>query len=101
MVDSVFDLDHPAARLAANAGGNGAALARMRNTGLPVPPGFIVSTEAFRSAGFTQPAWLSNQIASIDATNPQALDPFCPENPSILDHLLSVWASLYSTWRER
>ncbi len=156
MLDSVFDLDHPAARLVANTGGKGAALARMRNAGLPVPPGFVVSTQAFRSAGFTPPAWLREQIATIDATNLQALAPLCQkarqyltraglpsevatavthayqgimgEGPvavrssataedqpwasfagqydtflnivdvqALLDHLLSVWASLYST----
>ncbi len=77
MVDSVFDLDNPAARLVVNTGGKGATLARMRNAGLPVPPGFVVSTQAFRSAGFTQPAWLRKQITTIDATNLQALDPLC------------------------
>ena len=77
MVDSVFDIDHPAARLVANAGGKGAALARMRNAGLPVPPGFVVSTQAFWSVEFTLPAWLKEQLATIDATNLQALDPLC------------------------
>ena len=77
MVDSVFDIDHPAARLVANAGGKGAALARMRNAGLPVPPGFVVSTQAFWSVEVTLPAWLKEQLATIDATNLQALDPLC------------------------
>ncbi len=52
MADLVFDFDSPVARLTENAGGKGAVLARMRNAGLPVPPGFVVSTQAYRKAEF-------------------------------------------------
>ena len=38
----------PAATLE-NAGGNGASLARLSRLGLPVPPGFIVTTHAYRA----------------------------------------------------
>jgi rifampicin phosphotransferase len=32
-----------------NAGGKGASLARLTRLSLPVPPGFIVTTEAYRT----------------------------------------------------
>ncbi|WP_214321925.1 PEP/pyruvate-binding domain-containing protein [Nonomuraea sediminis] len=44
----VLPLDDPAADLA-TAGGKGASLARLTRAGLPVPPGFHITTEAYRS----------------------------------------------------
>ncbi|MBK8540733.1 MAG: hypothetical protein IPL60_12125 [Ardenticatenia bacterium] len=41
-------LDSPRANLA-TVGGKGASLARLAAAGLPVPPGFHVTTEAYRS----------------------------------------------------
>src|SRR5437899_12566708 len=43
----VLGLDDPAADLPA-VGGKGASLARLAAAGLPVPPGFHVTTEAYR-----------------------------------------------------
>ncbi|MEE8442677.1 MAG: PEP/pyruvate-binding domain-containing protein [Dehalococcoidia bacterium] len=74
MADLTFDLDHPAARLIANAGGKGASLARMRGAGLPVPSGFVVSTRAFESSGFTLPRDLDDQMASLGLTDMVALE---------------------------
>jgi rifampicin phosphotransferase len=54
----VLTLDDPAATVAA-AGGKGAALARLARAGLPVPPGFDVTTRAYRD--FT--AGLGDQLA--------------------------------------
>ncbi|NUR84534.1 MAG: pyruvate, phosphate dikinase, partial [Nonomuraea sp.] len=52
---SVIPLDDPAADLE-TAGGKGASLARLARAGLPVPGGFIVTTEAYRSfvSGFRE-----------------------------------------------
>lgn len=44
----VLPLDDPAADLA-TVGGKGASLARLTRAGLPVPPGFHITTEAYRS----------------------------------------------------
>lgn len=79
MVDLIIDLDHPAARLTANAGGKGASLARMRGAGLPVPSGFVVSTHAFGSSGFTLPKELDERMAAIDLTDMAALEEVCGE----------------------
>ncbi|GAB3421538.1 PEP-utilizing enzyme [Flindersiella endophytica] len=46
MAPLVLALDDPSAELAV-AGGKGASLARLANGGLPVPPGFHVTTEAY------------------------------------------------------
>ena len=48
-------------------GGKGAGLAEMVNLGLPVPPGFTVTTEAcswFFANGRAWPAGLEEQLAS-------------------------------------
>ena len=74
MVELTIDLDHPTARLTANAGGKGASLARMRNAGLPVPPGFVVSTRAFAGSGFTLPTELDERIAVVELTDTGALE---------------------------
>jgi pyruvate, water dikinase len=44
----VARFDHPAAGETAVAGGKGASLSRMAGAGLPVPPGFVVCSAAFR-----------------------------------------------------
>ncbi|GAA4044688.1 PEP/pyruvate-binding domain-containing protein [Nonomuraea soli] len=43
----IMPLDDPSADLA-TAGGKGASLARLSRAGLPVPPGFVVTTQAYR-----------------------------------------------------
>ncbi len=74
MEDLTIDLDHPAARLTANAGGKGASLARMRASGLPVPSGFVASTRAFWNSGFTLPKELDERMAAIELTDMAALE---------------------------
>ncbi len=44
----VVPLDHPSAGIA-EVGGKGASLARLARAGLPVPPGFQVTTDAYRA----------------------------------------------------
>jgi pyruvate,water dikinase len=60
----------------AAAGGKGASLSDMARAGLPVPPGFIVCTEAFRQ--FLVESQLDSQIASlleyIDVTSQAELE---------------------------
>ena len=50
------------------AGGKGADLSRMTHAGFPVPPGFLVTTEAYRA--FVQANHLQKQI--IDLASNQA-----------------------------
>ena len=57
-------LDEPAAREAAHAGEKAAALARLRQGGLPVPAGFVVHASAYDAV--TGPA--RQRIASLLAT---------------------------------
>ena len=55
------------AEMKALLGGKGANLAEMTNIGLPVPPGFTISTEAcaeFSKAGGAWPAGMAEQIAA-------------------------------------
>src|SRR5262249_60398003 len=55
------------------AGGKGANLAEMTNLGLPVPPGFTITTDAckaYMSAGDTLPDGLMDEVA----TSLQALE---------------------------
>ncbi|MDQ1649833.1 MAG: pyruvate, orthophosphate dikinase, partial [Frankiaceae bacterium] len=56
-------------------GGKGANLAEMTNLGLPVPPGFIISTEACRAYLETgdEPAELREQVATHLDTLEQAM----------------------------
>jgi pyruvate,orthophosphate dikinase len=57
-------------------GGKGANLAEMTNLGLPVPPGFTISTEACRAYLSTgeEPAGLADQIATHLAAMEAAMD---------------------------
>src|SRR5260221_10070956 len=58
-------------------GGKGAGLAEMSNLGLPVPPGFTITTEVcthFYDNGQTYPADLKDQVADALAAVEQTLD---------------------------
>jgi hypothetical protein len=48
MSDTLLTLDHPIATHRPLTGAKGAALAEMMQTGLPVPNGFVISTEVFK-----------------------------------------------------
>ena len=56
-------------------GGKGANLAEMTKLGLPVPPGFTITTEAcnaYMAAGDTLPDGLMDEVAAaMRALNPQ------------------------------
>ena len=57
-------------------GGKGAGLAEMTNAGLPVPPGFTITTEAcndYFAAGEKLPDGLWEDVLSVDPSKIQAL----------------------------
>src|SRR5689334_13398272 len=66
----VLQLDDASATLQ-QVGGKGASLARMADAGLPVPPGFYVTTEAYRR--FVEANGLQEAIlAAVRTANPEA-----------------------------
>ncbi|MCZ6614501.1 MAG: PEP-utilizing enzyme [Chloroflexi bacterium] len=77
MADLALALDQPAARLFVVSGGKGARLARMKSAGLPVPSGFIVTTDAFRSAGFALSDDLDRSLAAVDPADVGTLEVLC------------------------
>ena len=72
-------LDEPAARLPALAGGKGSSLARMTAAGLPVPAGFVVTTEAFHQAAGGLPDMLFENMAVAGPADAGALEMVCEE----------------------
>jgi phosphohistidine swiveling domain-containing protein len=68
MAPLVLALDDPSAELAV-AGGKGASLARLAAAGLPVPPGFHVTTEAYLR--FVAQNHLQQQILAALQTGPR------------------------------
>ena len=75
----VAGLDEPAARLPALAGGKGASLARMTAAGLPVPAGFVVTTEAFKQAASGLPDTLFVNMTVAGPADAGALEMVCSE----------------------
>ncbi|MFF9819088.1 pyruvate, phosphate dikinase [Streptomyces sp. NPDC014006] len=65
MVRCVYDFAEGGRDLAGLLGGKGANLAEMTRLGLPVPPGFVVTTEACRAylAGGAEPAGMSREVS--------------------------------------
>ncbi len=65
MAGYVYDFTEGGRDLAVLLGGKGANLAEMTRLGLPVPPGFIVSTEACRAflATGTEPEGMSREVS--------------------------------------
>jgi pyruvate, orthophosphate dikinase len=65
MVRCVYDFTEGGRHMADLLGGKGANLAEMTRLGLPVPPGFIVTTEACRAflGTGTEPEWMSREIS--------------------------------------
>ena len=71
----ILPLDSPDASLA-TCGGKGVNLAKLARAGLPVPPGFVVTTDAYRqfvSANDLQPFILAT-LAATDSDDPAALE---------------------------
>ncbi|MFF9045722.1 pyruvate, phosphate dikinase [Streptomyces parvulus] len=66
MVRYVYDFTDGGREKAGLLGGKGANLAEMTRLGLPVPPGFTLTTEACRDflAGGTEPAGLAHELSS-------------------------------------
>ena len=75
----VVGLDEPAARLPGLAGGKGASLARMTAAGLPVPAGFVVTTEAFKQAASGLPDTLFVNMTVAGPADVGALEMVCSE----------------------
>lgn len=65
----VLSFADPAALDQAAVGGKGVNLARMSQAGLPVPPGFCVTTDAYR--GFLAVDGLGNRIAALAEAIPE------------------------------
>ena len=66
MAKVVFTLDDPVAEDRSLAGAKGATLAQMTRAGLPVPPGFIVSTEAHQAVAGTISAQVFKDLKPSD-----------------------------------
>ncbi|WBB61959.1 pyruvate, phosphate dikinase [Streptomyces sp. WMMC500] len=64
MAKNIYDFDEGGREMAGLLGGKGAGLAEMTRMGLPVPPGFTVTTEACRSYLLTgaEPAGLRDEL---------------------------------------
>ena len=86
MADLVLSLDDPATRLLTIAGGKGAGLAKMRASGLPVPQGFVVTTQSFAQSGFALPSHIDDQMAATDPDSLESLESLCSSvRQTILD----------------
>ncbi|MCB0251616.1 MAG: pyruvate, phosphate dikinase, partial [Anaerolineae bacterium] len=70
-----LSIDSPDATLA-NAGGKGVNLVKMARAGLPVPPGFIVATDAYRqsvAASDLQP-FIASTLSAATPDDPASLE---------------------------
>ncbi len=85
-------LDSPDAALEL-VGGKGASLARMAKTGLPVPPGFHITTHAYRR--FIDENHLVDAILSV-ASKARADDPASLDTASAQIHSLIIQATIPS-----
>ena len=70
--------DQPEAGAGATVGGKGANLIALTAAGFPVPPGFVVTADAYR-AFLEQAGWLEGELASLDYAHPDRLHPQCAE----------------------
>ena len=86
--EPIISLDDPAARHAAAVGEKAAALARMRQAGLPVPAGFVVEAAAFDEAT----AALAPRIESHLATATDGIQALAVASRAIQE--LVVWLRL-------
>ena len=65
MADAILFFDEAPAQSTAVAGGKGASLSRLAASGLPVPPGFVISADAFH--GFLESCGALSAITEIIA----------------------------------
>ncbi|MEV5607575.1 pyruvate, phosphate dikinase [Streptomyces sp. NPDC052225] len=88
MVPYVYDFTEGSRSMAALLGGKGAGLAEMARLGLPVPPGFTVTTEAcrvFLTTGAEPPSLageLADHLAALEASAGRRLGQ--PDDPLLL-----------------
>lgn len=100
-----LSLSSPSASLEA-AGGKGASLARLSRLGLPVPPAFIVTTDAYRAyiSANHLVSLISTAIADLNADDPAQLDEASARirsafsngslPPEITGEIVQAWQSL-------
>lgn len=71
----ILSLDSPLATLS-SAGGKGMSLSRLSRGGLPVPPGFIITTQAYQTFVGTNgiQAKILRALKNLDVENPGALE---------------------------
>ena len=55
------------------AGGKGASLGEMYNTGLPIPPGFVVTTDSYKEFVQEIEKTIYQKLETLDVENNQAL----------------------------
>jgi pyruvate,water dikinase len=86
-------------------GGKGANLGEMARAGFPVPPGFCVTTQAYREFVAASPE-LDGLLDALEGTDPDDLSRMGGLGKRIRDHLTTlpvpdaVRASVLSAWRE-
>lgn len=102
----ILPLDSPAATLA-RVGGKGASLAQLSRAGLPVPPGFHVTTDAYRrfldannlAPQLTPRAGVPDEPAALEAASQSIRDLFeaAPIPPDVADAVRAAYATLPTT----
>ncbi|SEL72341.1 PEP/pyruvate-binding domain-containing protein [Nonomuraea pusilla] len=90
---TVLPLDDPAADLA-TVGGKGASLARLARAGLPVPPGFHVTTEAYRAYVAGMRDEILEAAEARDADRIAALFAARDLPPALASEILAAYAAL-------
>src|SRR6187399_1022736 len=75
-MELVLDFADPAASDKHCAGGKGANLARMRRAGFPIPPGFVIGTEAYARHLVDNglDGTLAQRCAAIDFARPDSVE---------------------------
>jgi pyruvate,water dikinase len=74
----IVDFDQPQLASLALVGGKGSNLIQLAAAGFPVPPGFVVTAEAYRLFADTA-AWLEGSLAALDFDDPAHLRDQCDQ----------------------
>jgi rifampicin phosphotransferase len=91
-----------------NVGGKGMSLARLIRAGLPVPGGFLITTDAYRlfvTANGLQPRIL-DALKNLDLADPETLEPVAKRiggffaGGNIPDELARVISAACETWKD-
>lgn len=102
----LIDLDNAAADDVQLVGGKARGLHRLRAAGLPTPPGFVVTTDAYRcctSAGHTEDTGFIRPDGPTDAALPVAAEPDRPPllHEALGHHLAAVGPMPVDGWAVR